>query len=184
MGVKIQIAAAKTAERKAQPRPTGCVTWERHDLPCGAAGDGDYIAGPRWRHPEARESRMRGFLIRMLINAAGIWLASEIVPGIRVSGTSTLLAAAIVLGIVNALVRPLAVVLTFPITVVSLGFFLLFINAAMLGLVANLVSEFHVRDFGSAFLGALIVSLCGWATSHYIGPRGTRIEVIEYRSRH
>ncbi len=126
---------------------------------------------------------MQGFLLRTLINAMGIWLASEIVPGIRVSGTSTLLAAAVVLGIVNALVRPLAVVLTFPITLLSLGFFLLIINASMLGLVAYLVTEFHVRDFGSAFLGALVVSLCGWATSHFIGPRGTRIDVIEYRSR-
>jgi putative membrane protein len=127
---------------------------------------------------------MAGFFVRVFVNMLGIWLASEIVPGIQVSGASTLLAAALVLGIVNALVRPIAVVLTFPITIVSLGLFLLVINAGMLGLVARLVTDFQVRDFGSAFLGALIVSVVGWVSTRYIGPRGgIEIAVIERRSR-
>ena len=126
---------------------------------------------------------MSGFLVRLVINALGIWLASEIVSGIQVTSTSSLLAAALVLAIVNALVRPVAILLTLPITVFSLGFFLLVINAGMLALVSNLVTDFQIHDFGSAFFGALIVSLCGWVSSHYIGSRGVKIDVIEYRSR-
>ena len=126
---------------------------------------------------------MPGFLVRLLINALGIWLASEIVPGIQVDGTGTLLVAALLLGIVNALVRPIAILLTLPLTIFSLGLFLLVINAGMLTLVAKLVGEFHVRDFTSAFLGGLIVSLTGWVSSRYVGPRGFELEVTEYRSR-
>ena len=126
---------------------------------------------------------MPGFLIRLLINALGIWLASEIVSGIHVDGTGSLLAAALLLGIVNALVRPIAVLLTLPITILSLGLFLLVINAGMLALVAQLIGDFHVRDFSSAFLGGLIVSVTGWISSRYVGPSGFSVEVTEYRSR-
>ena len=124
---------------------------------------------------------MPGFFVRVFINMLGIWLASEIVPGIHVAGTSSLLAAALVLGIVNALVRPIAVLLTFPITIVSLGLFLLVINAGMLTLVSELVTDFQVRDFGSAFLGALVVSVVGWVSTRYVGPRGIQVAVIERR---
>lgn len=126
---------------------------------------------------------MPGFLIRLLINALGIWLASEIVPGIDVAGTSSLLAAALLLGIVNALVRPIAVMLTLPLTIFSLGLFLLVINAGMLMLVSKLVTEFRVHTFGAAVLGALIIGLTGWVGSRYVGDRGFEIEVIETRPR-
>jgi putative membrane protein len=115
---------------------------------------------------------MPGFLARLVINALGIWLASEVVSGIHVGGTSTLAAAALILAFVNALVRPIAVLLTLPLTILSLGVFVLVINAAMLSLVAWVVGDFRVDSFGSAFLGAIIVSLTGWATSSFIGPRG------------
>jgi putative membrane protein len=124
-----------------------------------------------------------GFFVRLLINALGIWLASEIVSGIQVEGTATLFVAALLLGIVNALVRPVAILLTFPLTIFSLGLFLLVINAGMLALVAQFVGEFQVRDFGSAFLGALIVSLTGWFSSRFVGPRGFAVEVTEYQTR-
>jgi putative membrane protein len=125
-----------------------------------------------------------GFFVRLLINALGIWLASEVVPGIHVDGIGTLLAAALLLGIVNALVRPIAILLTLPLTVFTLGLFLLVINAGMLALVAQLLGDFHVDDFGSAFFGGLIVSLTGWLSSRYVGPRGSfEVEVTEYRSR-
>lgn len=125
---------------------------------------------------------MPGFFVRLVINALGIWLASEIVPGICVEGTSSLAAAALVLGIVNSLVRPLAIILTFPFTIFTLGLFLFVINAGMLALVANLVSDFQIRDFGSAFFGALIISLTGWFSSHFVGSGGAKLEIIEYRS--
>ena len=125
---------------------------------------------------------MTGFILRLLIVALGLWLASEWVPGIEVKGVWTLLGAALLLGIVNAIVRPLLVILTLPITVLTLGLFLLVINAAMLGLVAWLFDNFTIADFGSALLGSIVVSLTGWAGSYFIGPRG-RIEVIVVRHR-
>ena len=115
---------------------------------------------------------MPGFLVRLLIAAAGLWLAQALVPGVEIHGTGTLLVAALLLGIVNAFVRPLIVLLTLPITVVTLGLFLWVINAAMLGLVARLLDGFTLHGFGSALLGALVVSLTGWIASWYIGPSG------------
>jgi len=118
----------------------------------------------------------------LLVAALGLWLASALVPGIKVEGVGTVLGAALLLGIVNAVVRPLLIILTLPITVLSLGLFLLVINAAMLGLVAWMFDAFSIVDFGSAVLGAVVVSVTGWLASYFIGPRG-RIEIIVVRQR-
>lgn len=119
---------------------------------------------------------MTGFLIRVLIVAAGLWVATELIPGIEITDGGTLLGAALVLGIVNAILRPVLIVLTLPITLVTLGLFLLIINAAMLGLVAGMFDGFSIAGFWSAFFGALIVSFTGWIASALVGPRG-HIEV-------
>jgi putative membrane protein len=123
---------------------------------------------------------MPGFLVRLLIAAAGLWLAQALVPGVEIHGAGTLFVAALLLGIVNAFVRPLIVLLTFPITVVTLGLFLWVINAAMLGLVARLLDGFTLHGLGSALLGALVVSLTGWIASWYVGSSG-RFEVMIVR---
>jgi putative membrane protein len=123
---------------------------------------------------------MSGFLIRLLITAFGLWVAQAIVPGMEIHGVGTLLAAALLLGIVNAIVRPLIIVLTLPITVLSLGLFLLVVNAAMLGLVAGFLDGFVLRGFFSALLGSIVVSITSWMASWYIGPSG-RVEVIVQR---
>jgi len=123
---------------------------------------------------------MAGMILRLLIVALGLWLASATVPGIVVSGPWTLLAAALLLGIVNAVVRPLLIILTLPITVVTLGLFLLVINAAMLGLVSWFLDGFHVAGFWPALFGSIIVSITSWFGSFFIGPRG-RFEVIYLR---
>ena len=123
---------------------------------------------------------MSGFLIRLLITALGLWVAQAIVPGMEIQGFGTLLAAALLLGIVNAIVRPLIILLTLPITVLSLGLFLLVVNAAMLGLVAALLEGFVLRGFFSALLGSIVVSITSWVASWYIGPSG-RVEVIVRR---
>jgi len=123
---------------------------------------------------------MPGFLIRMVISAMGLWIASELVPGMEITGMGTLVAAAFLLGIVNAVVRPLIVILTFPITIVTLGLFLLVINAAMLGLVAWLLDGFMLDGFLAAVAGSLVVSATGWFASWYIGPRG-RFEILMVR---
>jgi putative membrane protein len=126
------------------------------------------------------EIDMIGFLIRALIVALGLWVATALVPGIEISDGWTLLGAALVLGIVNAILRPLLILLTLPITLLSLGLFLLVINAAMFGLVAGMFDGFSVSGFWSALFGALIVSVTGWIASALIGPRG-HIEVTWVR---
>jgi putative membrane protein len=115
---------------------------------------------------------MTGFLLRAVIAAFGLWFATLWVDGIIVDGPGTLLIAAAVLGLVNAIVRPIIIVLTLPISVVTLGFFLLVINAGMLALVAVIVPGFDVAGFWSALWGGLIVSLTGWIGSWFIGSRG------------
>jgi putative membrane protein len=112
---------------------------------------------------------MGAFLVRMLISAAGLWIASVLVPGMDISGMGTLLAAAFLLGLVNALVRPVLVFLTLPLTILTLGLFLLVINAAMLGVVAWLLPGFVLGGFFPALFGALIVSLISWCASRYVG---------------
>jgi len=120
---------------------------------------------------------MRGFVVRMLITACGLWLASAIVPGVEILGFGTHLLAALLLGIVNAVIRPVAILLTLPITIVTLGIFLLVVNAAMFGLVASLLDSFQVAGLFSAIFGSVIVSLTSGLASWYIGPDG-RYEVI------
>jgi putative membrane protein len=125
---------------------------------------------------------MAGFLVRLLIGAFGLWVASQLVPGMHIEGGGTLLLAALLLGLVNAVVRPVIVILTLPITLLTLGFFLLVVNAAMLGLVAALLDGFQLAGFGSALLGSIVVSLTGWVANWAIGPRGNvEILIVERR---
>lgn len=115
---------------------------------------------------------MIGFLLRAAISALGLWVASELLNGMSFDSTSKLIVAAIVLGLVNALVRPIAFFLTLPITIVTLGLFLLVLNAAMVGLVAWLVPGFQIAGFWTAVGAALIVSLVSWAATSFIGSKG------------
>jgi putative membrane protein len=123
---------------------------------------------------------MTVFLLRVAIVALGLWLATYILPGLHFDSPGYLLAAALLLGIVNAIVRPVAVVLTLPLTLLTLGLFLLVINAAMLGLVALLLSGFQISGFWTAVGGALIVSVTGWVASGLIGNNG-KVEVMRSR---
>jgi putative membrane protein len=123
---------------------------------------------------------MMGFLLRGVVAALGLWLATRIVTGLSIDTPTTLLLAGLLLGVVNAFIRPLAVLLTLPMTIVTLGVFLLVINAAMLGLVALILPGFQISGFWTAFLGALVVSLVSWVASWFIGPKG-KIEVIRRR---
>jgi putative membrane protein len=124
---------------------------------------------------------MPGFVVRSLIAALGLWVASAIVPGFRIEGVGTLLLAGFLLGIVNGFVRPLAVLLTLPLTIVTLGLFLFVVNAGMVALVAALLAGFTISGFFSAAFGALVVSFTSWVASWYIGPKG-RVEVMALRA--
>jgi putative membrane protein len=116
---------------------------------------------------------MTGFLLRALITAIGLWIATRWVSGIRIDDAGTLILAGALLGIMNAIVRPIAILLTLPITILTLGFFLLVVNAAMVALVASVLPGFHIPGgFWSAFGTALIVWITGWIGSWLIGPRG------------
>jgi putative membrane protein len=116
---------------------------------------------------------MTGFVLRALISAIGLWIATYWVSGIRIDDATTLVLAGALLGIINAIVRPIAILLTLPITILSLGFFLLVVNAGMVALVAGILPGFHIPGgFWSAFGAALIVSITGWIGSWLIGSRG------------
>jgi putative membrane protein len=125
---------------------------------------------------------MIGFLLRAAISALALWVADELFEGMRFASASQLIVSAIVLGIVNGLVRPLAFLLTFPITVLTLGLFLLVLNAGMLALVALIVPGFGLSGFWTAVGAALIVSLVSWFASSVIGSNG-RTEVFVQRRR-
>lgn len=123
---------------------------------------------------------MLGFLIRAAIAALGLWVASEIFDGLRFESAAKLIVAAVLLGIVNAFVRPLAFILTLPLTVLTLGLFLLVLNAGMVALVAWIVPGFEISGFWTAVGAALIVSLVSWAASSAIGSTG-RVEIFTAR---
>ncbi|HEX7011736.1 MAG TPA: phage holin family protein [Steroidobacteraceae bacterium] len=120
---------------------------------------------------------MTGFILRIAIVAVGLWLAAQIFSGLHFSGPGSLIAAALLLGIVNAVVRPIAVVLTLPLTLLTLGLFLLVVNAAMLGLVALLLGGFQISGFWTAVGASLVVSVTSWVASGLIGNNG-KFEVL------
>lgn len=115
---------------------------------------------------------MTGFMLRAVIAAFGLWLAADMVDGVEIADATTLLLAAILLGVVNAFVRPIVIVLTLPISVVTLGFFLLVVNAGMLALVAYVVPGFDIVGFWPALWAAIVVGLTSWVASWFIGPKG------------
>ena len=121
---------------------------------------------------------MVGFLIRALVVAAGLWVAWRIVPGVSFDTTESLLWAALLLGVVNAFVRPVLIVLTIPITVLTLGLFLLVINGLMIELVAHFMDGFHVAGLGSAMLAAIVVGLTSWVISWLVGPPDFDVVVV------
>jgi putative membrane protein len=123
---------------------------------------------------------MAGFLLRAAFTALGLWVAAQLLDGLHFASTGALVLSAVLLGIVNGVVRPIAFVLTLPITVVTLGLFLLVLNAGMVALVALIVPGFTISGFWTAVGAAIIVSLVSWATSSLIGPSG-RLENLSTR---
>ena len=115
---------------------------------------------------------MRGILVRGLFAALGLWVASALLPGVHSTGFLALLGAGLLLGLVNAVIRPLIIMLTLPITIITLGLFILVINAAMVALVAKLLNGFSVDGFGSALLTAIIVSIVSWCANGFVGATG------------
>jgi putative membrane protein len=123
---------------------------------------------------------MLGFLIRACIVALGLWLATAWVSGVSIDTPATLILAGVLLGIVNSIIRPIAIVLTLPMTIVTLGLFLLVINAGMVALVAWILPGMHVAGFWSAFWTAVLVSLVSFVGSWFVGGKG-KVEVFVKR---
>ncbi len=120
---------------------------------------------------------MHGLFLRWLLNAIALWLTSEIISGIHVEGVAALFFAAIVLGIFNAVLRPLLIIITLPINLITLGLFTFIINGVMLYLTASVVKGFSIEGFGSAVVGALVLSIVSFALNLFIADSG-RIEYI------
>ncbi len=123
-----------------------------------------------------------GLLIRVLVNTLALVLAAAVIPGIQLDGVLSAVAAGLLLGVINAVVRPVLVVLTLPITLVTLGLFLLVLNGLCLWLVSAIVKGFHVSGFWPAFFGALMVSVVSWVVTALISDSG-RVVVITRRDR-
>jgi putative membrane protein len=111
---------------------------------------------------------MMVIITRWLIITLAIVLASQFVPGIRVDALSTAVIAACVLGLINMFVRPVLVLLTLPLSILTLGLFYFFINALLLMLVAHMVTGFKIENFFSAFLGSLVISFVSWLANSFI----------------
>jgi putative membrane protein len=123
---------------------------------------------------------MTGIVLRIVIVALGLWLAAEIFSGLSFDGPGTLFAAALLLGIVNAIVRPIAILLTLPLTLITLGLFLLVVNAGMLGLVAAMLGGFQINGFWTAVGASLVVSAVSWVASGLLNDKG-KVEVMKLR---
>jgi len=125
---------------------------------------------------------MKGLVIRWLVLAAAIMAASYLLEGIEVKGFFPALGAAAMLGILNAFFRPVLLILTLPINILSLGLFTFIINALMLKMASSVIPGFDVRGFWTALFGALIITLISWLLNAFISERG-RVEFIDLKKR-
>jgi putative membrane protein len=115
-----------------------------------------------------REIAMLRFIIQFLVTAFALWLAAQVVPGVGFGSTGSLMAAAILLGIANAVVRPILTVLTFPLTLITFGLFLLVVNAAVIGLVASLLGGFEVDGLWAGIGAAIVTGIVSWIAGWFI----------------
>ena len=122
-----------------------------------------------------------GFLIRMFINALAIYCTAAIVPGIELSGAMAAVGAGLVLGIVNAVVRPILIILTLPFTVVTLGLFLFVLNGLCLWLTSLLVKGFEVHGFWAAVFGSILVSIVSWLLTTAVSDKGQITVITRWR---
>jgi putative membrane protein len=113
-----------------------------------------------------------GFVLRILVNAAALWVAAQLIPGITLRDLTSTLLAALVLGIINAFVRPILIVLTLPVTLLTLGLFIFVLNAFCLWLTSRLVPGFVVDGFAAALLGALVISVASWLLTAFVSDAG------------
>jgi putative membrane protein len=111
------------------------------------------------------------FVVRAIFAAIGLWLSAVLLHAVSYHNLGTLIAAAVLLGLVNAFVRPVVFVLTLPLTILTLGFFLLVLNAAMIGLVSLLLHGFHVHGLVGGIVAAVVTGATSWIGHMVVRPR-------------
>lgn len=132
------------------------------------------IVGGSRREPSTA-GRVAAFIVRWLVTAAAVWVAAALVPGIHLSGVGSTLAVALILGLLNAYLKPLLVMSALPGIVLSLGFLLILINTALLALTAWVAGKFdgiafRIDGFWSAFFGAILISIVSFLLTRFINP--------------
>ena len=125
---------------------------------------------------------MRHFVFRWIITTVAVMVASSLLRGIRYDSAAALIGAALLLGILNAFLRPILLILSAPLILLTLGFFIFIVNAFMLLLVPTIISGFHVDSFGSAFWGAIIVSIISWVLSAFFRGSDGRVHVLTHHT--
>ena len=125
---------------------------------------------------------MRGLLVRWLVLTVAIVFSSYLISGIQVSGFFSALFAAAILGILNVFFRPILIILTLPINILTLGLFTFVINALILKMASGVISGFEVHGFWSAVFGALVISAFNWILNSLINEKG-RVEYVDLRKR-
>ncbi len=123
---------------------------------------------------------MTAFLIRWVVTTIAVFAAEKLIPGIRCDTTGALLGASLLLGIVNAFIRPVLLLLSLPFIIVTMGLFIFVVNALLLMLVAALIPAFHVDGFWSAFFGAIIIGIVSWILSSFFRTSDGRIHAITH----
>ena len=125
---------------------------------------------------------MRSFLIRWFVTTLAVFLTAHIIPGITYDSTGSLICASLLLGIINALVRPVLLLLSLPLILLTMGFFILVVNALMLELVAFLVKGFHVESFWTAFFGSILIGFVSWVLSAFFRDKDGKVQIMTNRS--
>jgi putative membrane protein len=130
----------------------------------------------------AYHAAMRHFVFRWMITTVAVMITPAFVGGMRYDTAGSLIGAALLLGILNAFVRPVLLILSAPLILVTLGFFILVVNALLLLFVPNMVIGFHVDSFGSAFWGALLISIISWILSAFFRGSDGRVHVLTHHT--
>ncbi len=125
---------------------------------------------------------MRHFVFRWIATTVAVMVAASIIHGIRYDNAGALVAAALLLGILNAFVRPVLLILSAPLILLTLGFFVLVVNGLMLLIVPNIVGGFHVDTFWSAFWGAIVISVVSWMLSAFFRGSDGRVHVLTHHT--
>ena len=151
-------------------------------IPHGAEAQADFAKRLRNEPEFAYRAAMRNFVFRWLVTTVGVMVAAAFINGIRYDSTSALIGAALLLGILNAFVRPVLLILGAPLILLTLGIFILIVNGLMLYWVPSIVTGFHVDGYGSAFWGAILVGIISWLLSAFFRGSDGRVHVLTHHT--